>query len=694
MYALCRRFTIRSRLLALSLLPMFALFVVSALYFGMLYGKYEEEKFSLDVVEIAPPVSDLIHELQRERGRSAGFISSKGKAFEEKLAETRKVTDSKVQALLERMASLPPRLDIPNIKDPINVSLKDLKGLQAMREKIDLQAVPLKEMAKFYTHVIHDLLEVVHKAEADVNDAEAFRLLLAYVDLQEAKEKAGLERAMGAAGFGAGQFLPSVYQKFVRLGAQQETYLKQFKEFATPSILALAKQKLAGPVTEDLQAFRKAAYQMPFKTDNTDVYASDTGGLSGKQWFEASTRRIDALKEIEDQVLVDLRKRVAAKADALLNQLIFLGIVLTIVGAAAIAVTTFVYTSIGPAIVDLATKMRALSKGDTNVEIDGAEFEDEIGRMAQSVEVFRQNAVENARLVAEQDELKARAEKEKREAMEKMAHEFDARVGRVISGLSESVAELGKTAQFMQNSSGQTNNAVMAVVSSSDIASQNVNTVAAAAEELTHAISEINGQMREAFMAAQQGVTDVDKVNTQIADLVNSASEIGEVVDLIANIADQTNLLALNATIEAARAGDDGKGFAVVAAEVKELATRTAKATESVRTEIARIQAGSTSTAESMNGLRDVISKIDEVASSVAAAVEQQNSTTQEIARSMSEAAKGTDEVASSIETVSNTAEATGSASENVANSATQLSQETNTLKEEVRQFVSQIRAA
>ena len=343
---------------------------------------------------------------------------------------------------------------------------------------------------------------------------------------------------------------------------------------------------------------------------------------------------------------------------------------------------------------DMTGAMTELANGNTNVEIPALGRSDEIGDMAAAVQIFKANAIEAARLEEEKVAMAKKAEREKKQMLQDLADQFETTVGRIITEVASSTANLSETAKSMSNVSNQTTAQASAVASSSEQASANVQTVAAAAEEMTASVSEINSQMQLAFDAAQRGVAGVDTTSIQMQKLVESAEKIGQVVELISEIAEQTNLLALNATIESARAGEQGRGFAVVASEVKELASRTSRETEAIRAQIFGIQEATRDAVDSMREIRTVINTVNDVSAAIAAAIEEQDATTRDIAQNMSEAACGTDEVVRTISNVRQSAIDSGNASANVSKAVELLSQQSGELRAQVTSFIGRIRAA
>ena len=336
--------------------------------------------------------------------------------------------------------------------------------------------------------------------------------------------------------------------------------------------------------------------------------------------------------------------------------------------------------------------MRRLADGDLETEVPAVGRRDEIGEMAGAVQVFKENALENVRLEAAQAEAAARAEVEKRDTMNRMADEFEATVGDVVDKVSTASEGMQTTAASMASTAEETSQQSLAVTAAAEETSTNVQTVAAATEELSSSITEIGRQVAQSAVVAANAVTEAQRGNQKVQGLAQAANKIGEVVALITDIAEQTNLLALNATIEAARAGDAGKGFAVVASEVKNLANQTAKATEEIGAQIGGIQAATEEAVEAIESVGKTIGTMDEIATTIASAVEEQAAATQEIARNVEQAAAGTQDVSANITGVTQAANDTGTASGEVLRSAGELSEQSVLLRREVDSFVAKVR--
>jgi methyl-accepting chemotaxis protein len=337
--------------------------------------------------------------------------------------------------------------------------------------------------------------------------------------------------------------------------------------------------------------------------------------------------------------------------------------------------------------------MDRLAAHDHGIELPDRLRDDEIGRMARAVEVFRQNAILAVRLTEEQ-RAAGQVQADRARLLEGLTERFEARAGDLVGQVSASAATLEGTARVMSDTAGQTSGQAIAVAASADQTSANVQTVASAAEQLAASISEISRQVHDSARISGQAETDATQTGAAMAALAESADAIGQVVDLIRTIADQTNLLALNATIEAARAGDAGKGFAVVASEVKMLATQTQAATGDIARQITRIQAAADAAAASIAAIGRTIGAMGEITTAIAAAVEEQGAATREIARNVQETASGTLQVTSNIGQIREGAGETGAAAGEVLGAAGDLARQSQRLQGEISDFILAVKAA
>jgi len=336
-----------------------------------------------------------------------------------------------------------------------------------------------------------------------------------------------------------------------------------------------------------------------------------------------------------------------------------------------------------------------MAGGNLNIVIPGAGRGDEIGDLAKTVTVIRENAEQKARDQAEADIKQDQIAAQQRKAdMIRLANDFESAVGDIVETVSSASTQLEASAGTLTSTAERARELTTIVAAASEEAATNVQSVASATEEMTSSITEISRQVQESARMANGAVDQARKTNDRVGELSKAAARIGDVVELINTIAGQTNLLALNATIEAARAGEAGRGFAVVASEVKALAEQTAKATGEIGQQITGIQSA---TQDSVNAIKEIsgtIERLSEISSTIAAAVEEQGAATQEISRNVQQAARGTQQVSSNITDVQRGAGETGSASSQVLSAAQSLSGDSNRLKLEVGKFLNSVRAA
>jgi methyl-accepting chemotaxis protein len=334
-----------------------------------------------------------------------------------------------------------------------------------------------------------------------------------------------------------------------------------------------------------------------------------------------------------------------------------------------------------------------LANGNKAVAIPYVDRGDEVGDNARAAKTFKDRLLRMEDLERGREDMETRANAARAATMHSIAGEFEAAVGSVVETVSAAAARLEAAASTLTQTADSTEKLSGVVATASGKASEGVQSVASAAEELFASVREIGRQAQQGSVMTSEAVKQARNTDQRISELSKSAIQIGDVVKLITGIAAQTNLLALNATIEAARAGEAGKGFAVVAQEVKALAVQTAKATGEIDLHIAGMQAATRDSVTAIKEIGETIGRISEVAAAIAQAVEEQEATTQQIARDVQHAAIGTSQVATNIGNVSQGASATGSASVQVLTSARSLSSESDNLRREVAKFLTTVRA-
>ena len=551
-------------------------------------------------------------------------------------------------------------------------------------------------LTKEFMDTTQSLLDVLDKLSgllaANVNhqDATIDQLLAIKQTAWLLRNTAGEASLVVLTSLTAGQMTPEGRQTYTKYVGGSETAWKALE-------LITAGMQLPPALSAAMAANKTAYFEPSYLAMRDRVAAALVSGekpeINANQWTPLAVGRLAAAVTVAEAALDAAKEHSAEQSSAALHSLVLqLGLL-----AAAIALTFGAMTMVGRRVITplhtIRDAMLKVAGGDLTVSTGYGERQDEIGSLAGALETFKHQAEDKLKIEAQERERNAGAIT-RQKAIDAYVTEFESTVRQTLQQLGDASSQMRKTSTGLSTVSRQTNARVEVAQKASGDASMSVDSVASAAEELSASIDDISRQAAHAAGIASRAVNQARETDGTVQGLAKSAGRIGEVVGLINTIAAQTNLLALNATIEAARAGEAGRGFAVVASEVKSLASQTAKATEDISEQISDIQKVAGEAIDAIKAIGGIIGEVNEVATAIAAAVQQQGAATQEITRSTQHAAQGTKNVSDNITGVKTDADAAATAAEHVNDASQTLENQSQHLGGQVTEFLGKIRAA
>jgi methyl-accepting chemotaxis protein len=585
-------------------------------------GKRTEAAEAARVVTISAltvKLGNLLHETQRERGRTAQFTSTKGAKFGPELTAQQAATDQQLAAYRQFVTGTGGEFPaaLGSALDAAGKALNNLADLRA--QAAALQTEPPKIIAG-YTEINQALLGTIATAVAQNHNPGIAVRMQAYLALLSAKETAGLERAQLANVFTTGAFAAGQFIRVVSLIAAQQAYLTVFERAATADVL-----------TDWAQVRQSTAFTAVAALEQVAVEKAATGGfgVDSGTWFDAATAKIDQYKKLEDtQAATILATAQAAEHDAATSSWLALAVAAGLF-LLTLAVAVGVVLSITRPLRQVADIAEQMAVGDVSGEV-AYRSRDEVGQLSESFRKlgnYMRASADLAAALARGDLTRAVRPSDQRDLLGNAMYDTVTRLNDLVGKIQASGRQLSSAAEQLMTAN-------TTLLGNANDTTSRATTVANASDEMTASITDISRSTTEAVQITADAVATAEEAGRAVAGLAAASADIGGVVDLIQAIASQTNLLALNATIEAARAGEAGKGFGVVAEEVKQLAQQTAQATGTIIERVQGISSGAAAAAAAIGQIGEIVGRINDIATSIGGAVEEQTATTAEISRS------------------------------------------------------------
>jgi methyl-accepting chemotaxis protein len=666
MKRLLQNLSIKVKIVLIVLFPMCGYLVTSTMNLASNYEEITSARNVITMVDFSSQISLLVHELQKERGASSGFLASKGQKFSDILTTQRTDTDKKATGYQQAVTAIPVQSSGAALTDKIRQVETALKEIPDIRQKVSSLQIESKEAISYYSSLIKALLETISVTSHLSDNSSITSQLFAYVNFLQAKERAGIERATLSGVFSTGAFSIDTYSRFLQLLAAQENFLAAFHSEATPEAKKFFDTTVQGNTVTEVERMRQTALSV-------GLDSSKSFGINPEIWFKTITDKINLLKTVDDELAGYIIKTATLHAQSIQKKLIINIASFLVVATASILLLLTTALALVKGINQATQVALDLAEGDGDLTRRmGFTAKDEIGVLGRSIDKLLTTLSGMIKLIQSSGD-----------------------------SIDQSGLELAALAEQMSGASSDIQNRANGVAAAAEEMSINMNSVAAAVEEAAVNVSTvaestgtiadagraIAGSTKNARTMTGEAVTRTQSSYELISALGDAAQEIGKVTEAINEISEQTNLLALNATIEAARAGEAGKGFAVVANEIKALAKQTAGATVEINTKIQGIQDSTGMAVKEIQEILRVINEVDTIVDSIASAVENQTATTNDIAENIEQASIGIQEVATNVSQVS---AVSGEVARDIAE-VSQSSQELTESSNRVRQSASEL---
>ncbi len=567
----------RNKLIVLLIFPLAGLLFFSQAWIVEQFNRVDDLKNLSELSELSISSGDLIHETQKERGLTSGFLGASGEAFADRLSLQKKNTDNSIELLKGKISSLKLQKHSEKVSRDLKAFQSKLKDLSSVRARVLQRQITAKEAMDYYTSMNSALFKVIEQLTQLSSDSVLMKTSAAYISLLQGKERAGLERAVLTNTFSNDAFAQGMLLRFNTLVAVQDTYFSVSMSLATLEHRNHFKSRMGKPVVAEVQRMRDIA-----------IANAGTGGfgVDATVWFNTITRKIDLLKELEDMIAGDL----IGKTDTLLRSAynaLIIDFAVTLIALFAVLffsyhITRDILNHLGGEPTLIVEASKRISAGELNVHLD---IDAKSGSLYNEMKLMAANLKDDIIKIIDSANNVQKSSQEIQEDMQKLSHDAASQVS-AADQVASATTELSHTViDIAQNSS--------------DIAESATETMAVAQDGAK--------VVENTVLEVQEISKTMDESSLLMTSLGERSNQIGEIIGVINDIADQTNLLALNAAIEAARAGEQGRGFAVVADEVRKLAERTSKATSEISDMITSMQ---DETSAAMSSMGESIKKV------------------------------------------------------------------------------------